>query len=55
MGECTSQVSNGPGSSLGSWAVAVEGRGDGPLWLIRSERRMRRKTRVSIDNFQLNS
>ena len=34
MGELTSQVSNGPDSFFGSWAVAVVGRGDGPLWLI---------------------
>ncbi len=34
MGELTSQVSNGPDSFFGSWAVAVEGSGNGPLWLI---------------------
>ncbi len=50
--ELTIQVSNGPGLFFGSWAVGVEGHGNGPLWLIRSGRGMGRKSRVSTDNFQ---
>jgi len=55
MGELTRLVSNGPDSFFASRAVHYRGRGNGPMWLIRSGRGVERKGRVSCYHFQLNS
>ena len=55
MGEITNRVSNGSDSFFDSKAVALNGCGDGPLWLITCGRGVGRNVSVSTGNFQLNS